>query len=132
MCSKGRENASDLLTRKSSRLPERGLCRNALDGPKVILDVSETQELVVTQQNNASVEQGEGELVLRKIPEEKNFQGSLCKQFAATEECGSDLIKEHSVPNSQKFSVVNGSMDFPFERSSVDSFEKRKGGLVAP
>nr|XP_048693061.1 uncharacterized protein LOC125630890 [Caretta caretta]XP_048693062.1 uncharacterized protein LOC125630890 [Caretta caretta]XP_048693063.1 uncharacterized protein LOC125630890 [Caretta caretta] len=134
VCGKGKENASDLLSRESVSLPERGLCRNPPDGPEVILDVRETQKESVIAQESVPLEQAlgkedksrisvRGELLHRKALGKSSW--SLCKQFTATEgECESDLIKKVSVPNSPKFSVVNGSTDCPVERSSVDSFEK--------
>ncbi|XP_074976859.1 uncharacterized protein LOC142069484 [Caretta caretta] len=142
VCGKGKENASDLLSRESVSLPERGWCRNLPDGPEVILDVRETQkESVVAQESvpleQALVKEGKSRISVRsellhiKAPGERNPHGRLCKQFTATEGCESDLIQKVSVPNSQKFSVVNGSTDFPVEGSSVDSFEKVSDGVKA-
>ncbi|XP_074924900.1 uncharacterized protein LOC142047209 [Chelonoidis abingdonii] len=131
----GKESTSNVLSRESMSLPEKKLCRNLPNGPKVILNVSKTQKESVVAQGSVPLEQalGEkgkgrsserGELLLRKAAKERNPHGNLCKQFTAAKGCESDLIKEVLVPNSQKFSVVNGSTDFPVEKSSGGSFEK--------
>ncbi|XP_065444270.1 uncharacterized protein LOC135982270 [Chrysemys picta bellii] len=135
VCGKEKGSISNLLSRKSMGSPERGLCRNLPDGPKVILNISKIQTESVVAQESVPLEQalGEegkgrisvrGELLLRKAPGERNPHGTRCKQFPAIEGCESDLIKEVSVPSSQKLSVVKGSTNFPCKRSSVGSFEK--------
>lgn len=46
------------------------------------------------------------------LEKEKNLHDSFSKQFAVNEGCDeSDVIKGVSVPNSQDFSVENGSSD---------------------
>nr|XP_048710714.1 uncharacterized protein LOC125638676 [Caretta caretta]XP_048710715.1 uncharacterized protein LOC125638676 [Caretta caretta] len=51
------ENASNLVTKKSSSLPERGVCENPPDGAEVILDLRETQEESVVAQENVPLQQ---------------------------------------------------------------------------
>ncbi|EMP30245.1 hypothetical protein UY3_12665 [Chelonia mydas] len=151
------ENASNLVTMKSSNLPEMGFCENPPDVTEVILDLRKTQEESVVAQENVPLEQALGEkgkgrisvkngLLLRKIPEEENLQGAFCKQFAAIHGCGSDLIESAqgeslyresnslfgslvSVPNCQSLSEVYRSTKFALEKPSVDHFEKVLDGM---
>ncbi|EMP40737.1 hypothetical protein UY3_02027 [Chelonia mydas] len=51
------ENASNLVSKKSSRLPERGVCENPPDGAEVILDLRETQKESVVAQENVPLQQ---------------------------------------------------------------------------
>ncbi|EMP42541.1 hypothetical protein UY3_00189 [Chelonia mydas] len=72
------ENASNLVTMKSSSLPERGLCENPPDGPEVIVDVSETQkefgDLSVVPKSGLDMNKAQKEPVaMQDIAEGRNF-----------------------------------------------------------
>ncbi|EMP33660.1 hypothetical protein UY3_09192 [Chelonia mydas] len=76
------ENASNLVTRKSSSLPERELCENPPDGPEVILDVCETQkefgDLSVVPKLVLDINKAQKEPVaVHDIAEGKEFLGEV-------------------------------------------------------